>query len=64
MKNNWRNADGPLTPMMDNVLASRMGSAASMATCGGDEIDHGLSLLAALSRMGFEVRYVEEPTDV
>lgn len=63
MKRNWMNSDGPLTSMMDNVLASRMGQAARSAKQGGDSIDHGLSLLHELKRMGFNVHYVGEPVE-
>ncbi len=63
MKRNWMNSDGPLTTMMDNVLAYRMGQAARKAQPGGDGIDFGLSLLTELNRMGFEVRYSGEPVD-
>jgi hypothetical protein len=59
----WRNSEGPLTVMMDNVLASRMGHAARAAAAspGGDRIDTGLGLLRLLTDAGFEVRYVGEP---
>lgn len=59
----WMNSEGPLTSMMDNVLASRLGQAARSAQLGGDSIDHGLSLLRHLNEMGFEVRYKCEPDD-
>lgn len=57
----WMNSEGPLTSAMDNVLASRMGEAATAVKPGGDLIDRGLSLRAELEKMGFEVHYAGEP---
>lgn len=40
---------------MDNVYASRLGSAARHSAPGGDSIDHGWSLLKLLHEAGFDV---------
>ena len=47
----------PLTSMMDNVLAWRMGEAAreTMKAPGGEAIDTGLILLRLLNEAGFDV---------
>lgn len=47
----------PLTSMMDNVLASRLGSVAIKAMKGsaGDLIDRGLILRRILEEEGFEI---------
>jgi hypothetical protein len=49
--------DKPLTSMMDNVIASRMGSIAyaTVANPGGDSIDTGLILLRLLNEAGLDV---------
>lgn len=59
----WMSSDGPLTTAMDNVLASRMGTAcqAAMSMSAGDLIDRGLGLLLKLNESGFDVTYRAEP---
>lgn len=49
--------DKPLTSMMDNVIASRMGAIvhAVAAKPGGDHIDTGLYLLHLLNEAGLDV---------
>jgi hypothetical protein len=56
-KPRWSDGE-PLTSMMDNVLASKMGEALCIAEKAsyGDLIDRGLSLRRALEENGFEVR--------
>lgn len=53
----------PLTSMMDNVLASKMGRALGVAEKAsyGDSIDRGLALRAALEDEGFEIREAGVP---
>lgn len=54
----------PLTSMMDNVLASRLGQVAREAGNPqhpgvGDSIDRGLILRRLLEEKGFEVREIQ-----
>lgn len=54
----------PLTSMMDNVLAWKLGSALGVAEkqSYGDLIDRGLALRAVLEQEGFELRELGVPT--
>jgi hypothetical protein len=59
----WVNSNGILGPIADNVLCSRLASAAhaAMNASAGDSIDRGLALLAELKKQGFGVIYLGEP---